>query len=337
MRLIREIRDKDILGKESPSEEYKSRIAARAIISNDSGEIAVLSPKDPSVYPHKLPGGGLENEENIIETLKREVKEEVGADVDIMSELGKIIEYKNNYNQKQTSYCFLAKLKDRIGEPTFTEQEKSLGYELQWIPLKKAIELFQESTPEDYTAKFIRLRDLTFLQEAAKSAPLKIALGTTSEWKIKFVKQILGEIGISYELIPVKTHSKVSDQPLTEEETLTGSINRANHALNETSEADIGLGIEVGYNQNSRGDFEMFCYASITDRRTIVSSKSHSLHLPTFYQDVLKNKKEMHEYVGEYYKKDDHPTTQYLAKMIDEREPFIVEAARGAILKFFQR
>jgi hypothetical protein len=36
------------------------------------------------------------------------------------------------------------------------------------MPIDKAIELFKDHMPEDYTAKFIRLRDYTFLSEAKK-------------------------------------------------------------------------------------------------------------------------------------------------------------------------
>ena len=37
---------------------------------------------------------------------------------------------------------------------------------------------------------------------------IKIALGTTSKWKINFVKKVLKDIGIEVEIIPVKTDSK---------------------------------------------------------------------------------------------------------------------------------
>jgi len=132
--------------------------------------------------------------------------------------------------------------------------------------------------------------------------------------------------------------SKVSDQPLTEDETILGSINRAKQAVKESQDVDIGLGIEVGYHKEKSGNYEMFCYATIAEKDgNIISSCSHKFLLPKMYQEVLKNNEEMHNYVDEYYKKDNHPATQYLAKMIDEREPFIIEAVRGIILKYFRK
>ena len=166
----------------------------------------------------------------------------------------------------------------------------------------------------------------------------KIALGTTSKWKIDFVKKVLSEIGVKFEIIAVRTDSKVSDQPITEDETILGSVNRAKQSIKESPRADVGLGIEVGYHKDKKGNYEMFCYATIAEKDgNLLSSCSHKFLLPKMYQEVLKNNKEMRKYVDEYYKKNNHPATQYLAKMIDEREPFITEAVRGVILRYFRK
>ena len=170
MKLIKELKDLEVTGKKTPisDEEYKIRIAARAIVQDNKGNIAILSTPKSNHYHHKLPGGGLDEGEDIGKTLKREIKEEVGCQIEIIKELGEIIEYKNKYNQKQTSYCFLAKLNGKIGKPNFTKEEKDAGYRVKWLPIDDAIKLFQDNIPEDYTAKFIQLRDYTFLLEAKK-------------------------------------------------------------------------------------------------------------------------------------------------------------------------
>jgi 8-oxo-dGTP diphosphatase len=108
----------------------------------------------------------LEAGEDIIETLKREIKEEVGCEIEILKEVGEIIEFKNEDNQKQISYCFLVKLKGKIGKPRFTKAEKEARHKVEWMPISDAIKLFQYKIPEDYTAKFIQLRDYNFLLEA---------------------------------------------------------------------------------------------------------------------------------------------------------------------------
>jgi 8-oxo-dGTP diphosphatase len=170
MKLIKELLDLEVTGKKIPKvkDEYTLRIAARAIILDSEGDIAIMSTPKSKHYHHKLPGGGLEADENITDALRREIKEEVGCSVEIIEEVGQIIEYKNEYNQKQTSYCFICRLKGKKGKPQFTKEEKATGYKVEWIPIEEALKLFQDNLPEDYTAKFIRLRDYTFLLEASK-------------------------------------------------------------------------------------------------------------------------------------------------------------------------
>ena len=111
-----------------------------------------------------------------------------------------------------------------------------------------------------------------------------IAVGTTSEQKISYVKEILNEIDLPAEIKSVKAKSGVSEQPLTKEETKKGSLNRARNALKQIPEADIGLGIEIGYHKKKER-YNMFCYASIIDKNNkIISCKSHEFNLPEFHQ-----------------------------------------------------
>jgi len=101
---------------------------------------------------------------------------------------------------------------------------------------------------------------------------LILAVGTTSELKLSFLKEVLNEIGVSYELIPTKANSNVPDQPITEQHTLTGSMNRAKEAVNKTPQAEAGLGIEVGYQKEKNKKYEMFCYSTIAEKNGNVIS-----------------------------------------------------------------
>src|SRR5258708_33347823 len=92
---------------------------------------------------------------------------------------------------------------------------------------------------------------------------LKIVVGTTSEQKIDYLKEILDEIGIKADIISADVKSEVSNQPITEEETQTGSLNRARSAFEKNINADFGIGIEVGYHKYSNDKYEMFCCSTI--------------------------------------------------------------------------
>ncbi|MBE6068420.1 MAG: NUDIX domain-containing protein [Clostridium lundense] len=163
MKLIREITEKDITNKENYEEiSYKIRKASRAVVFNEENKIAILNVSNDNY--HKLPGGGIEKDEDIITALRRELIEEVGVEVDVLNELGMIIEYRDNFKQLQISYCYLCKVVGEYQETSFTEEEKNNGFILEWASLNEAISILEKDNPEKYMGKFIRERDLEFLK-----------------------------------------------------------------------------------------------------------------------------------------------------------------------------
>ncbi len=163
MKLIAIITDKEVIGKEIKfNGKYSLRTAARAIVFNSDNEIALLNAKKYKF--HKLPGGGVEKGESIVNTLKRELQEEIGCKVKITKEIGKIIEIKNKYSQKQISYCSIANVLSKGNSNLTREEKENLGIGVEWIALNKAIQLLKKDKPKDYTARFIVYRDLIFLK-----------------------------------------------------------------------------------------------------------------------------------------------------------------------------
>jgi non-canonical (house-cleaning) NTP pyrophosphatase len=161
-----------------------------------------------------------------------------------------------------------------------------------------------------------------------------IALGTTSEQKQKYLEEVIQEIGIDAQILLANVESGVSDQPKSQQETETGSSNRAMAALKEKSEADIGLGVEVGYHQGKKG-WEMFCCATVVGRRDYLESCiSSRFPLPKYHQEVLDNDKYLGEYVREYKKNVDEPVVNYVRELVRGRKPLIVEAIRNVLLSY---
>jgi len=161
------ITDKEVLGKNLIFKgDYSLRTAVRAIVFNSENKVAVLHAK--KYHFHKLPGGGVEEGENIKKALRRELKEELGCIVKIIGEVGKIIEIKNQYGQKQTSLCYVAKVINQT-EPNLTKEEREdLEIEITWVSPEAAVKLFKKDKPSDYTAKFITKRDFILLNEFLK-------------------------------------------------------------------------------------------------------------------------------------------------------------------------
>jgi 8-oxo-dGTP diphosphatase len=165
MELIKELYETDIGNTYANFDiKYRIRKASRAIVINDLGQIALLH-VSKSHY-HKLPGGGIELGEDTYAALQREMMEEVGVHLDVLGEVGTIIEYRNKYELLQISYCFYGKARGNPKRPSFTALELNEGFQPIWVGVDEAISLLQNDDPDDYGSKFIRVRDLTFLQKA---------------------------------------------------------------------------------------------------------------------------------------------------------------------------
>jgi 8-oxo-dGTP diphosphatase len=168
MRLIRRLTDSDILGGPPVWINSVSRFSSRGVLVDEQLNVAMMYMSQLNLY--KLPGGGVEEGEVKEEAFLREVREETGFEAEIIHELGYIEEHKNQNNFMQYSYCFVAKALEYIDDATLSESEIKLGMEAQWMPLTKALELMNESVYrcEDYSTKFMILRDKTILEEAVK-------------------------------------------------------------------------------------------------------------------------------------------------------------------------
>jgi len=101
---------------------------------------------------------------------------------------------------------------------------------------------------------------------------LLIAVGSTNPVKVNAVRNVLSRIYGDIKVIGVKVDSGVSEQPLSEEETIVGAINRAKRAR-DAVDADLGVGIEAGlvktpYTLSGYMDVQ---YCAIIDRRGVIT------------------------------------------------------------------
>jgi 8-oxo-dGTP pyrophosphatase MutT (NUDIX family) len=145
---------------------FKTRFAARGIVFDDSKNIALLPVTNHHYY--KLPGGGIEDGEDKVEAFRRECLEEIGSDVEVVQELGSIVEYRTEFSLVQTSYCYVGKTIGEKKKAEFTQHELDNGFQdALWVSLDKAIELMESQT-DNYEGKFIVQRD-TFLLKKVKS------------------------------------------------------------------------------------------------------------------------------------------------------------------------
>lgn len=167
MKLLDTLRDSDITPdthNADPSN-FSHRKAARAIVSNEQGQIAIL--KVGAHNYHKLPGGGVEEGENMEQALTRELLEEIGCEVEITGEVGEIVEYRKQQQMKQTSHCYTARQIGEQRQPAYTEKELADEMSIVWsTDIDEAISLLSHDEPTNYSGQFIRKRDLLLLKAA---------------------------------------------------------------------------------------------------------------------------------------------------------------------------
>lgn len=146
---------------------FHHRKASRAILLDSKNRVYLLN---VSLHGyHKLPGGGIHQDEDIVDALRRELLEEIGCKVKTVHELGVIVEFRDYEKLKQTSYCFIVQQDGEKKEPALEEDELAKGMvEARADSIDVAISILQTDRPDGIEGKFIQKRDLLFLQ-AAKS------------------------------------------------------------------------------------------------------------------------------------------------------------------------
>lgn len=114
---------------------------------------------------YKIPGGGVEKGETLMQTLSREVREEVGLVVieSSVKEIGEVLELREDLKKPgqkyiNHSYYFFCDVEDEELEPQMTESELREGFRLRWATLDEIIE-----TNSSMTVNKPIMRDTKFL------------------------------------------------------------------------------------------------------------------------------------------------------------------------------
>lgn len=119
-----------------------TRIAARGIILNNNNILLMYTRRYDD---YSLPGGGVDEGEDLIEGLVRELEEETGArHVRNILPLGIYEEFRPWYKPEHDmlqmlSYCYFCTIDAERDEPRFEDYEIANGMQVMWMDIHKAI------------------------------------------------------------------------------------------------------------------------------------------------------------------------------------------------------
>lgn len=166
---------------------------------------------------------------------------------------------------------------------------------------------------------------------------MKIAIGTTSELKIRALKDALVKFGIEGEIISQKTESGVSNQPFGYKETTKGSRNRSEAVLRDTG-SDMAIGIESGLIEIEKNHFDIACVCIKTKEGDESISYSAGYFTPAWIIDEIKEKNTEYGYITQRLSGDaDKDPLRYFSKGKIKREELLSQAIEIALIKILHK
>lgn len=123
---------------------------------------------------------------------------------------------------------------------------------------------------------------------------MKIAVGSTNPVKINAVIMAASETWPEVIVTGFDVSSGVDGQPRSDNETMTGAVNRAKACLEKVSDADLGLGLEGGVFTNDLGELWSTVWVAVVDRQgNIFTANGARCRVPEPLSTMIKNGVEM--------------------------------------------
>ena len=166
---------------------------------------------------------------------------------------------------------------------------------------------------------------------------IKVALGTTSELKIRATKQAFEKYDLA-DVKGVKTDSNVSDQPFGYGEIISGARNRARSALADKAinDASLGIGIESGLIEISElsqyFDIPCVCVLDEAGKESIAFGSGY--RVPDWAVEKIKEEKTE---LGEVISTHEKDPIGYLSNGKLNREEIICQAVEVALAEMFNK
>ena len=136
----------------------------------------------------------------------------------------------------------------------------------------------------------------------------------------------------------ISVSSGVSDQPISDTETLQGALNRAGNAEKEISRADFWVGIEGGIEEKN-SEMEAFAWVAIRSANGVVGKgRSGTFFLPPKIAELIRQGKELGEADDIVFErtnsKQENGAVGILTDGVVDRTKYYTEAVVLALIPF---
>ena len=143
-----------------------TREIVRGIILNEKDEVCLEYIYDDDGFGHRdyyeTPGGGIDKGEDHKEALNRECEEEIGYHIEVLQDLGLVIDNYNLIKRRNHNYYYLARITEKCPMHRLAEEDRRIK-KIIFVNIDEAISLY-ENMQDELVGKIVKNRELPILK-----------------------------------------------------------------------------------------------------------------------------------------------------------------------------
>ena len=123
----------------------KKRTIVRGIVVDQAGNVAVSNKRVANEY--KLPGGVVKGGESTEDTFLKEIKREIGCEIEIIEDIGIVEERMSQDEVVQETYVYVGRVLEK-GKIDYQNQEIDEFGKVMWVSPEEALKLISDYKKE---------------------------------------------------------------------------------------------------------------------------------------------------------------------------------------------